>query len=72
MQELSTIRTEIRKGTFDPARYSKKEIRALKFENYAQVWLRRRAQEIEYDGISRGYLRSLESYVRNYLVPFFR
>ena len=70
MQELSTIRKEIRKGTFDPARYSKKEIRALRFENYARVWLQRRAQEIEYDGISRGDLRSIESCVRNYLAPF--
>lgn len=36
-----------------------------------QGWLERKRQEIEIDGISRGYFRSVESYVRNYLVPFF-
>ena len=56
---------------FDPRDYVRRDLNALKFENYARTWLTWRAEEIEYDGISRGYLKSVESYLRNHIVPFF-
>lgn len=60
------------KVRFDPRDYVRRDLIALKFENYARSWLSWRAEEINLpDGISRGYLKSIESYVRNYLVPFF-
>ena len=59
------------KFRFDPKNYVRRDLNKLKFENYARTWLTWRAEEIEYDDISRGYLKSVESYVRNYMVPFF-
>jgi integrase len=56
---------------FDPRDYVRRDLNALKFENYVRTWLTWRAEEIEYDGISRGYLKSVESYLRNHSVPFF-
>jgi integrase len=60
------------KFRFDPKNYMRGDLNKLKFENYARTWLAWRAEELDLpDGISRGYLKSVESYLRNYLVPFF-
>lgn len=70
-QELSAIRTEIRKGTFDVRNYVQKEIKALQFDAYAESWLSRRALAQKQDQISRGYYEVGRGWVHKYLVPFF-
>lgn len=46
---------------FDPRNYVRLDLNLMKFEIYARTWLAWRAEEIEYDGLSRGYLKSVES-----------
>ncbi len=70
-QELSTIRTEVRKGTFDPRNYVKRDLKGLLFSNYADLWLERQEKRIEGGYISREYFRSVKSLLKNHLVPFF-
>lgn len=61
------------KFRFNPKDYVRRDIEILKFENYAKNWLICRLEEIQLsDGISRGYLKSVESYVRNHMIPFFK
>ena len=69
--EIDRERKSKGKVVFDPRDYVRRDLNALKFENYARTWLTWRAEEIEFDGISRGYLKSVESYLRNHMVPFF-
>lgn len=58
---------------FDPRNYVSRDLTALKFENYIRAWFTWRAGEIDLpDGISRGYLKGVESYARNHLLPFFQ
>jgi integrase len=71
-QELSTIRTEIRKGTFDVRNYVKRELKVLQFSNYAEAWLTRRQKAVECGDLAREYMRSVRSYVKNYMIPFFK
>ena len=57
---------------FDPRNYGARDLSALKMENYVRTWLSWRAEEIDLpDGLSRGYLKGIESYARNHLLPFF-
>lgn len=69
---LSHIRYEIDHGTFNPSDYSKQPRTALRFENYMAAWLLRQEIKTKQGQIARGYLRSVESYTRNYLIPFFQ
>jgi integrase len=71
-QELSSIRTEIRKGTFDACNYVKREIKALQFSTYIELWLERREREYHRHHITKSYLKSIREYVRNYYIPFFK
>ena len=50
--------------------YIRVEVRGLQFSNYATAWVERRRQEVEQELLSRGYLRSAESYIRNHMIPF--
>jgi integrase len=70
-QELSTIRAEVRKGTFDVRNYVQKEIKALQFEAYAGAWQNRRARAQRQDQISRGYYEVGRGWLLKYLIPFF-
>ncbi len=70
-QELSTIRAEMRKGTFDIRNYVQKEIRLLQFENYAEVWLSRRELEQKRGQISQGYFEVMRGWLQKYIIPFF-
>lgn len=69
-QELSTIRAEIRKGTFDIRNYVQSEIKGLLLENYAQAWLGRQELRARQGRISQGYLKELRNVVNRHLVPF--
>jgi integrase len=68
-QELSTIRAEMRKGTFDIRNYVQAEIKGLLVENYAQAWLVRRELEQRRGLISQGYLKELKNVINRHLVP---
>ena len=68
---LEHIRLEIDRGIFDPRNYVRRDLRGLQFANYFRAWLDRRNLEQERGRLSRSYLRSVESYGRSYLIPFF-
>jgi integrase len=69
-QELSTIRAEMRKGTFDIRNYVQSEIKGLLVENYAQAWLKRQELRTKQGFISQGYLKELRNVVNKHLTPF--
>lgn len=69
---LTVMRAEVDAGRFSPKDYIRVEIRGLQFTNYAIAWLDRRNKEVEQGLLSRGYLRSSGSYIRNHMGPFFR
>ena len=56
---------------FDPRDYVRGSRLALQFGNYVQAWLEERLEEVGQGRLSKGYLKSVESYLRNYLVPGF-
>jgi integrase len=66
---LERIRSEIDGGEFDPKNYIKRELKALRLENYAQGWLVRQERRLEVGEISHGYFRELRSVMRNYIIP---
>ena len=75
---LSSIRYQIDRSrkskgkiTFDPKDYVKGDLKAFQCENYFQAWLERRQKEVDRDHLSRGYLRSVNSYLKIHLIPFF-
>jgi len=68
---LEAIRHEIDTGRFDPREYQTRELKSLRFDNYAQEWLRRRQKELERGHISLSYFQECQSYVHRYFVPFF-
>ena len=67
---LNRMRTAVDDGLFNPKDYIRVEVRGLQFSNYATAWVERRRQEVEQELLSRGYLRSAESYIRNHMIPF--
>jgi hypothetical protein len=69
---LTSIRHEIDQGKFDPREYVKVELKSLRFDNYVEAWLEKRDREANKGRLSREYQRSVRSYRRNYLIPFFR
>lgn len=70
--EIDRDRKSQGKFRFDPRNYVKRDLSALRFENYVRAWLSWRAEEIGLpDGISRSYLKSAEANARNHLLPFF-
>jgi integrase len=68
---LTTIRESIDRGLFDPRDFVRKEIKSLRFENYAQTWLERRQQECERQLIAKSYFKDIKGAVQNHLIPFF-
>lgn len=69
---LTAIRYEIDRGKFDPREYVKVELKSLRFDNYVEAWLEKRDTEADKGRLSREYQRSVRSYCRNYLIPFFQ
>jgi len=70
--EIDRDRKSQGKFRFDPKNYVKRDLNALKFENYVRNWFAWRAEEIDLpDGVSRTYLKSAEANARNHLLPFF-
>jgi integrase len=69
---LAEINWKLADGNFDPADYVARELQGLLFENYADAWLARLAQEVGRPaGISRAYFKELRRYVRTYFRPAF-
>jgi integrase len=66
---LAHINYEIDHGIFDPKNYIKRELKSLLFANYAQAWLDRQQSRAEKGRLSREYIRSVSSYLRNHLIP---
>ncbi len=66
---LNAIRYEIDQGKFDPREYVKKEVHALRFENYAQGWLERLVARHGRGEVSWGYLQFAKGVVKKYLTP---
>ena len=51
---------------------SRSELKSLRFDNYVEAWLAKRDTEADKGRLSREYHRSVRSYCRNYLIPFFQ
>jgi integrase len=66
---LTAIRYEIDQGKFDPREYVKKEVRALRFENYVHCWLERMEARHGRNDVSWGYLQFAKGVVKKYLIP---
>ena len=47
------------KVVFDPKDYVKRDLMALRCENYFQAWYDRRQKEVDRGHLSRGYLKSV-------------
>ena len=68
---LEAIRHEIDTGKFDPKDYQARELKSLRFDNYAQEWLHRRKRELDRGHISLSYYQECQSYVQRFYLPFF-
>lgn len=69
---LERIRSEIDYGDFDPKNYIKRELKALRFDNYAEAWLARQQHRAELGQISLSHLKSTVVWLRRYILraPF--
>ena len=54
------IRYEIDTGRFDPKEYQARELKSLRFDNYAHVWLERREKEQRKGLIALGYFTGIK------------
>ena len=68
---LNHIRHEIDLGKFDPRDYISHEVRGLRFDNYSEVWLSRREEEVQRQLLSHSYFKEVKAYFRRYFLPFF-
>jgi len=69
--QIDRARKSQGKVVFDPKDYVKRDLKALRCENYFQAWFERRQKEIDRGQLSRGYLKSVGSYLKTHLIPFF-
>jgi integrase len=68
---LTVMRAKKDSNEFDPREYIAVEIKKIQFDNYAQTWMRNRRAKAGVDRLASEYLRSIESYFKNYLIPYF-
>jgi integrase len=68
---LTKIRSEKDSGAFDVTRYVSQKLKPLKFSNWSEAWLKKKALEVEKGLRSPSYLKALRVYVRKYQ-GFFR
>ncbi|MGC2433217.1 MAG: tyrosine-type recombinase/integrase [Desulfobaccales bacterium] len=68
---LEAIRHEIDQEKFDPKEYQARELKSLRFDNYALAWLERREKELRRALISVGYFTEVRAYIHRYFIPFF-
>jgi integrase len=68
---LNAMRHEVDLGNFDPKDYQSREIKTLQFDNYCQVWLKRREKELAKGLVTVGYFTELRAYIHRYYIPFF-
>jgi len=68
---LESIRHEIDTGKFDPKEYQARELKSLRFDNYAHAWLERREKELKRGLIALGYFTEIKAYIHRYYIPFF-
>ena len=66
---LERIRSEIDGKEFNPKNYIKRELKALRLDEYARAWLRRQERRLEAGEISHGYMREIWATVKNHLIP---
>lgn len=66
---LERIRSEIENDSFNPKNYIKRELKALRLDEYATKWLRRQERRLEAGEISHGYMREIKATVKNHLIP---
>jgi integrase len=66
---LERIRSEIDGKEFNPKNYIKRELKALRLDEYALAWLRRQERRLEAGEISHGYMREIRATVKNHLIP---
>lgn len=66
---LERIRSEIDADEFNPKNYIKREIKALRLENYVVAWLGRQKLRLEAGEISHGYFAELRYAVHKHLIP---
>jgi len=66
---LNGIRYEVDQGKFDPREYVKREVRALRFENYVKGWLERLEARHRRGEVSWGYLQFAKGAVGKYMIP---
>jgi integrase len=69
---LEAIRHEVDSDKFDPKEYQARELKSLRFDNYAQEWLRRRGKEQDKGLIALGYFTEIKAYINRYYIPFFK
>lgn len=63
------IRSEMRKGVFDPDKYSFNRKSLYLFSEYAMLWLREYDQAVITDDVSKEYVKHLERYIRLHMLP---
>jgi integrase len=68
---LEAIRHEVDTGKFDPKEYQARELKSLRFDNYAQAWLQHREKELKRGLIALGYFTELKAYTYRYFIPYF-
>lgn len=66
---LERINSEIDSDDFNPKNYIRREIKALRLDNYALAWIERQKLRLDTGEISHGYFRELRSVVHNHLIP---
>lgn len=63
------IRAEMRKGAFDPDKYSFGRRSLYLFSEYSQLWIREYYRKVATSDVSREYVKHLERYVRLHMAP---
>ena len=63
---LDRMRTEIDDKTFDLSRYIAQKLKPLRFSNWSEAWLEKKAKEVDLGRKAPAYLKTLRVYVGKY------
>lgn len=69
---LTKIRAEIDAGNFDATRYFVQKLKPLRFLNWSEDWLAKKAIEVKTGKRTPSYLKSLKAHIRRHHQPFLK
>lgn len=69
---LIEVNKRIEKGNFNPKDFKKRDLKKIRFSDYAMQWIKNYEQKCKMKECSPGTIKSFKSRVTKYMIPFFK